>query len=96
MIAGEETLTSENRDAEEVYLGLRTRRGLAIGVDQLPDVQSWVESGWAVVKKGVGSPWLRLTPTGWLRLDSLAVDLASRRARLANTALGATSSHCYI
>jgi len=96
VIAGEETLTSENRDAEELYLGLRTRRGLAIGVDQLPDVQSWVESGWAVVEKGVGSPWLRLTPTGWLRLDSLAVDLASRRARLANTALGATSSHCYI
>jgi hypothetical protein len=25
-------------------------------------------------------PRLRLTPTGWLRLDSLAADLAARRA----------------
>jgi len=96
VIAGEETLTSENRDAEEVYLGLRTQRGVAIGADQLPDVENWVKSGWAVIENRAGSHWVRLTPTGWLRLDSLAADLAARRASFGYTALGATSSHCYI
>lgn len=96
VIAGEEMLTAENRDAEEVYLGLRTRHGVAIRVDELPDIEKWSESGWAMLENRAGSTWVRLTPTGWLRLDALAADLAARRGRLANTALGATSSHCYI
>jgi oxygen-independent coproporphyrinogen-3 oxidase len=96
VIGGEELLTSENRDAEEVYLGLRTRLGLAIAEDQLPGIESWARSGWAVVEKERGNPRIQLTPTGWLRLDSLAADLTARRAHLAKTFLGATSSHCYI
>ena len=95
-VSGEELLTRENRDAEEVYLGLRTRRGLAVAEDQLPTVATWVEAGWAVLDDPLDQPRVRLTPAGWLRLDSLAADLAARRARFAGATLGPTPSHCYI
>ena len=96
VVGGEEALTTENRDAEEVYLGLRTRRGLAIAEEQLPTVSTWVEAGWALLDDPLDQPRVRLTPAGWLRLDSLAVDLAARRARFANATVGPTPSHCYI
>jgi len=80
--AGEETLTDENRDAEEVYLGLRTQRGLEIGDDELSVVELWRAAGWADLE----FRRLSLTPPGWLRLDSLAADLATRRARHASAA----------
>ena len=96
VLGGEETLTAENRDAEEVYLGLRTRRGLAIAEDQRATVSTWIEAGWAVLDDPLDRPRIRLTPTGWLRLDSLAADLAARRAGFATAALGPTPSHCYI
>ncbi len=90
--AGEEALTQENRDAEEVYLGLRTRNGLEINATELDTVRRWAEAGWGELE---GSR-LRLTPLGWLRLDSLAADLAARRERNPNVALSPTPSHCYI
>jgi oxygen-independent coproporphyrinogen-3 oxidase len=96
VLGGEETLTRENRDAEEVYLGLRTRSGLAIAEDQLTNVATWVEAGWAVLDDPLDRPRVRLTPAGWLRLDSLAADLAARRAHFASATLGPTPSHCYI
>ena len=91
-VAGEELLTPENRDAEEVYLGLRTRNGLEIEEADLEHVGRWVDAGWAELE----NRRLRLTPTGWLRLDSLAADLAARREKSANSTLSATASHCYI
>ena len=96
VIGGEESLTNENRDAEGVYLGLRSGRGLEIAEDQVLAIESWIRSGWAVAEKGFGKARVRLTPTGWLRLDSLAADLTAKRAQLAHTTLGATCSHCYI
>jgi len=96
VLAGEEFLTNENRDAEEVYLGMRTRRGLRIAEDQLETVRQWVDAGWAVIDDPLAKPHLRLTPTGWLRLDSLAADLAARRAGFVSATLGPTPSHCYI
>jgi oxygen-independent coproporphyrinogen-3 oxidase len=68
---GEEVLNPANREAERVYLGLRTSSGLA--VDGLDDrtISSWIQAGWAIETGGV----LRLTPEGWLRLDSLAAAL---------------------
>jgi putative oxygen-independent coproporphyrinogen III oxidase len=90
--AGEELLTQGNRDAEEVYLGLRTRRGLQIEETELESVARWVDAGWAELD----ARQLRLTPTGWLRLDSLAADLVAQRARITHEVLGATPSHCYI
>ena len=92
VVAGEEVLTPENRDAEEVYLGLRTRNGLEIEERDLEHVGRWVDAGWAELE----NRRLRLTPTGWLRLDSLAADLAARREKSANSTLSATASHCYI
>jgi len=91
-IAGEEFLTDENREAEGVYLGLRTRNGLQIDEFELDAVGRWVDAGWAEVD----GLQLRLTPTGWLRLDSLAADVAARRARRSEAALSPTPSHCYI
>ncbi len=90
--AGEERLTPGNRDAEEVYLGLRTLNGLHIDKTELVTVTRWVEAGWA----NLDDRELRLTPNGWLRLDSLAADLVALRTRSPHEVLGATPSHCYI
>ncbi len=120
-VAGDELLTAGNRDAEEIYLGLRTRRGLATEADQLPVIESWRAAGWAEIDSlddfstldsatpsGPGNHLnaesaeipnryrLRLTPTGWLRLDSIAADLAARRSGSPKLAVSATPSHCYI
>ncbi|MFL5556714.1 MAG: radical SAM family heme chaperone HemW [Gemmatimonadaceae bacterium] len=96
VIAGEETLTDENRTAEEVYLGLRTQRGLAITQSYLPRVRVWESQGWAAAENHGDPGRVRLSPTGWLRLDSLAADLATGRSSPVNTTIGATPSHCYI
>jgi oxygen-independent coproporphyrinogen-3 oxidase len=85
-IEGAESLTVENRSFEEVYLGLRTRHGLAISAEEMNRVRSWESAGWAVVDDPLENPRVRLTPTGWLRLDSLAADLASRRPEPATAA----------
>jgi coproporphyrinogen III oxidase-like Fe-S oxidoreductase len=58
-----------------VYLGLRTTTGLELTPSEMGVAQSWVGQGWAELD---GSR-LRLTATGWLRLDSLAADIAARR-----------------
>jgi oxygen-independent coproporphyrinogen III oxidase len=92
VIGGEEVLTDQNRNAEEVYLGLRTRNGLEINGADLDAVRRWVVAGWGELE---GSR-LRLSPRGWLRLDSLAADLAARRERNQNVAMSPTPSHCYI
>jgi oxygen-independent coproporphyrinogen-3 oxidase len=75
---GMETLTSDNRAAEAVYLGLRTSDGLPMSVADVAHVSSWIESGWAHLSK---PDRLVLTPEGWLRLDSLAADLTLFRSR---------------
>jgi oxygen-independent coproporphyrinogen-3 oxidase len=92
VIAGEETLTQENREAEEVYLGLRTRNGLQIDDGELETVARWIEAGWGELDAG----HLRLTPLGWLRLDGLAADLAARRGQKLDEVSSPTPSHCYI
>ncbi len=76
-VAGEEELTPENRMSEEVYLGLRTTRGLELRPDELEQASGWVDAGWAVLE----ARRLKLTPLGWLRLDSLAATLALSRSR---------------
>ena len=68
---GEEVLTPANRDAERVYLGLRTSAGLSLRETEVDRARLWVESGWATLDRGM----LRLTPEGWLRLDALAAAL---------------------
>jgi oxygen-independent coproporphyrinogen III oxidase len=86
VIAGAESLDAENRTFEEVYLGLRTRRGLPIEPDEIPRITTWESAGWALIDDPLDQPRVRLTATGWLRLDSLAADLAARRAQTATAA----------
>jgi oxygen-independent coproporphyrinogen-3 oxidase len=76
-VSGMEALTAENRVSEEVYLGLRTCDGLATSPAEREAVGPWVDAGWATLD----GDHLRLTPMGWLRLDSLAASLTSIRSR---------------
>lgn len=75
-IEGSETLSADNREAERVYLGLRTVDGLAIRQNELTTVTLWIESGWAEL---IDSR-LKLTALGWLRLDALATSLTALRS----------------
>ena len=72
-LGGEEVLGREDADAERVYLGLRTGEGLVLEPDLARHVQPWEAAGWATSD---GSR-VRLTATGWLRLDALASSLTS-------------------
>jgi oxygen-independent coproporphyrinogen-3 oxidase len=92
VIEGEELLSAQNREAEKVYLGLRTDAGLMLDEAGIAAVRPWVAEGWAAVD----DLRLRLTPTGWLRLDSLAAAVAASRDRRAISPLSTTPSHCYI
>ncbi len=103
VIGGEESLTEDNRVAEEVYLGLRTLGGLEISHEESARIQSWQGAGWAVIDEVLLTPRVRLTATGWLRLDSLAADLVAQRGRprsesvrKVSASLGPNPSHCYI
>lgn len=81
-VAGEETLSAENRVAEEVYLGLRTVEGLALRPGEGERVAAWIAAGWGELVRSDGAePLLRLSPLGWLRLDALAADLTAFRSR---------------
>lgn len=68
---GSEELTDENRRSESVYLGLRTINGYEATDADLRSAAGWKEQGWADIDGNV----IRLTPEGWLRLDSLAAGL---------------------
>ena len=104
IVGGEELLTPENRESEEIYLGLRTRTGLRVDDNELPAIEAWRAAGWAEIalwdaaeKSSVSnSHCLRLTPNGWLRLDSIAAETAARRSRAEVATVSATPSHCYI
>jgi oxygen-independent coproporphyrinogen-3 oxidase len=76
-VAGTEVLSAENQSSEQVYLGLRTTNGLVLDDDEAGHVQRWIDAGWA----GLDGGRLRLTPSGWLRLDALAASLTMLRSR---------------
>lgn len=67
LVAGREQLDDAARRVEEVYLGLRTTRGLPAAMVPAPVREGWVRAGWA----GESGGRLVLTPEGWLRLDAL-------------------------
>lgn len=77
-VDGSEALSEDQKRAEEVYLGLRTARGVDIEADELTWVQPWIDAGWATM---LPPRTLRLAPLGWLRLDALASSLTSLRSR---------------
>lgn len=68
---GAERLDVANVQAERIYLGLRTTSGLSASEGDLDRARQWTEVGWARIDDSI----VRLTPEGWLRLDSLAAGL---------------------
>ncbi|HUQ48616.1 MAG TPA: radical SAM family heme chaperone HemW [Gemmatimonadaceae bacterium] len=68
---GAEVLTDDNRRSESVYLGLRTIDGYTATDSDLQVATRWTEHGWATIDGKI----IRLSPEGWLRLDSLAPGL---------------------
>lgn len=76
-VIGQELLGPEAEQSESTYLGLRTTAGVHISDEETSDIQPWIAAGWANVDAGR----LRLTPSGWLRLDTLANHLTLLRSR---------------
>lgn len=75
--AGSEALTTDQILSERIYLGLRTDRGVQVESGMMPVVAPWIEAGWAEAEDGS----VRLTPRGWLRLDTLATALTMAASR---------------
>jgi oxygen-independent coproporphyrinogen-3 oxidase len=71
VVESEEVLTAEQRQIEEVYLGLRTRHGLPAAGVPSDRRQAWINAGWGEEVDGR----VRLTAEGWLLLDTLVRDL---------------------
>ena len=76
--AGEETLASDQVEAEQTYLGLRTNSGVRMADEDIETFGPWIEANWAT-RDAAGM--LRLTPLGWLRLDAIASSLTILRSR---------------
>ncbi len=73
-----EVLTTENKIIEQVYLGLRTSKGIKrelLGADACV-LKLWNERGYLKEKGGEN---LSLTPKGYLMIDSLMNDLFCRK-----------------
>jgi oxygen-independent coproporphyrinogen-3 oxidase len=70
-MAGKELLEQSAVELEQLYLGLRTDRGIPSGRISSETLHRWTISGWAHCH----SDRVRLTPEGWLRLDALAADV---------------------
>ncbi len=71
-VAGEERLEAASVAVEDLYLGLRTDRGVPAGVVSEATLRPWLAAGWAEL----GDGRLRLTAEGWLRLDALVAQAA--------------------
>ncbi|MGH7562149.1 MAG: radical SAM family heme chaperone HemW, partial [Gemmatimonadales bacterium] len=67
----EERLDRRAMHLEDLYLALRTDRGVSTGSVPLHLRQSWLREEWATEYDGR----VRLTPEGWLRLDALVAAL---------------------
>ncbi len=80
-VEGSEVLTGQNREAEMVYLGLRTIDGLELRDGEEARVATWRRQGWIESVPGTAESRIRCTASGWLRLDALAADLTALRSR---------------
>jgi len=76
-MAGGEHLTRDQREAEALYVGLRTLQGVQLRASEVDLVAPWVRAGWGTIHDGR----LVLSSMGWLRLDALVVSLTEHRSR---------------
>lgn len=77
-VADEETVDAAARRLEKVWLGLRTDRGVPeaeLGPRAAALTRRWRTAGLALPAGPGPDATVRLTPTGWLLLDRLAVEL---------------------
>ena len=74
-IAGTERLDSAAVAVEELYLGLRTDKGVPADAVAAEVRGRWIERDWAAQSGGM----LRLTAEGWLRLDGLVDEALTAR-----------------
>lgn len=84
-LAGEELVGTADRELEDAWLALRTRAGYPVErctPAQDARIDGWVRAGWARRARAV----VRLTPRGWLLLDTLAVELVAAGDRAAAAA----------
>lgn len=77
-LGGSEEIDPDQAWAEEMYLSLRTSAGLPVANVERERADRWIEAGWANIGK---DSRLRLSASGWLRLDALASDLTMLRSR---------------
>jgi len=70
-VASEELLTSAQHRIEELYLSLRTDRGMEMPTSPSAHLPAWLSAGWVTLQDGR----IVCTPEGWLRLDALVRDL---------------------
>ena len=78
---GFEELSPAEARLERVWAALRTDEGLRLPAQDCreePWLRRWREAGWvqSQTPTGTGSERLRLSPSGWLLADDLAVELA--------------------
>lgn len=73
-----EELSTEQRQLEAIYLGLRTVEGISLSAlyRPLPPLTALLSSGWLTTD----GTRLRCTPSGWLRLDSFVSALTGNPA----------------
>lgn len=76
---GREWLTAKEQLMEDVWLALRTRKGIPNETEVAASVlvDRWRIRGWALFD----GRRVRLTPEGWLRLDTLAIEMANHLER---------------
>lgn len=77
-IEGCESLSVDQVEQESLYLGLRTTNGVPILQPRDSPLSRWIDAGWGTLTPDAR---LRLNGAGWLRLDSIAIDLTAFRSR---------------
>jgi oxygen-independent coproporphyrinogen-3 oxidase len=71
----DELLNPSESATEGVYLGLRTTEGLELRPPEWTTAEPWIAANWAERR----DDRLALTPSGWLRMDGIALTLIGSR-----------------
>jgi oxygen-independent coproporphyrinogen-3 oxidase len=64
-VADVEVLDEENIANEQVYLGLRTTEGVRVGRDELVQLQSWADQGWAAFSQPTAADHVSQAAPEW-------------------------------